>query len=82
MVIKDYKGSIYFVFHLFSYANKEYHLSTVCKVEPHKYTEGVLLSFRNVSDRVGLARASMKCYPRVLALLQAHNLVRTEKTGE
>lgn len=40
-------------------------------------TEGILLSFRNVSERVGLERATMKRYPRVLALLQAHNLVRT-----
>ena len=37
--------------------------------------EQVSLTFRTVSDRVGLARASMKRYPRVLALLQAYNLV-------
>jgi DNA-binding XRE family transcriptional regulator len=43
-----------------------------CKAEP------IPLTFRNVSERVGLARASMKRYPQVLALLQAHHLVRTE----
>jgi len=47
--------------------------SAICACQ----TEGILLSFRNVSERVGLERATMKRYPRVLAVLQAHNLVRT-----
>ncbi|MBZ0274600.1 MAG: helix-turn-helix domain-containing protein [Anaerolineae bacterium] len=40
------------------------------------------LTFRNVSERVGMARGSLKRYPQVLALLQAHNLVRTGTAGQ
>ncbi len=44
--------------------------------------EQIPLTFRNVSERVGLARASMKRYPQVLALLQTHHLVRTETSSD
>lgn len=44
--------------------------------------EQIPLTFRKVSDRVGLARASLKRYPRVLAVLQAHHLVRTETSPD
>jgi transcriptional regulator with XRE-family HTH domain len=44
--------------------------------------EQIPLTFRTVSDRVGLARASLKRYPRVLAILQAHHLVRTKPVAD
>lgn len=40
--------------------------------------EHIPVTFRVVSNRVGLARTPMKRYPRVLALLQTHHLVRTK----
>jgi transcriptional regulator with XRE-family HTH domain len=40
------------------------------------------LTFRKVAERVGMERGSMKRYPQVLALLQAHHLVRTQMVAD
>ena len=44
--------------------------------------EQIPLTFRNVSARVGMERGSLKRYPQVLALLQAHHLVRTQMVAD
>ena len=44
--------------------------------------EQIPLTFRNVSARVGMERGSLKRYPRVLAVLQAHHLVRTKMVAD
>jgi DNA-binding XRE family transcriptional regulator/biotin operon repressor len=44
--------------------------------------EQIPLTFRKVAERVGMERVSLKRYPRVLAVLQAHHLVRTETVAD
>lgn len=44
--------------------------------------EQIPLTFRNVSARVGMERGSLKRYPQVLVLLQAHHLVRTQTVDD
>jgi hypothetical protein len=45
-------------------------------------TRKIPLTFRNVSERVGMARGTLKRYPRVLAVLQANHLVCTETSPD
>lgn len=44
--------------------------------------EQIPLTFRKVAEHVGMERGSMKRYPCVLAVLQAHHLVRTKPVAD